>query len=1378
MGNSLQQWRTAIGTFSQSSSDSSTFRFTRSWLTNQPPDKETHLPPNKSQNLSANQKGTHKHHDKLNISDQQSPNSEKSVLKRGWIKRLTMREVGLKMAPTLLVILLIALMIGGVEVNPGPRPGYIPETEDSKLKVEEDNPFENAVKSNKPPSVECAQRMYEIGRELCRKDWKTTDMDEIELSKQIDLFHQLAVEYKKLFEETKHIEGWYFVRSAGLLNAALNCIERLKKLKEDPLTEIEKDCNEILQGLETTFLKRVKKHTEIPTAKATLKYQEELKQLRQYSDYTINSIVKDDMIVNLETVEMTVEDEERTIKNSKAFYNELSNKLVSFYKLLIDDCLNVFGTPNCRFCFVGLGSLARQEATAYSDLESAIIFDDTEKSLEEIDQLKSEFRLIVHYVHFKILNLGETVIPSLSIPVLNDFNKELTEELSENKFFDSISPQGLCFDGAMPWASKTPIGRNPTQKKPARELIMTPDEMSECQNEDVCSDEGYHLGDVLMTTTLIYGDGDLHDSYKSKLRKILKSDSEKFPGISVGVARAAETLRDDLEKYAKNPLTPETFSKQVHVKRDIYRFATMSVNSLKLKYDCVAQSPLDVLDELCDKKKILKERAKIDLQLMVCSCINLRHFTYNKYKRQREFISFLSRPPDQERPTDSSESLSVRDYSAIYRFFLTFIPWANFLKAAIEGKTEDWKYLPRYIESSEQIKGTLHKEMNFFKNALLAFMKEETRIMNLEHCSNQEQLAEIQTTIASLYNTNCMYRDALTYYTKAYNLEKNVHTDENHPHIASLLDSLGIVHRSLGEYKKALEYHRKSLKINEKLSVSNTFDRNIAKSQMNIGWVFWELNELENGLTYLRKSEKIYKTICENGPDRDYAYTLNMIGLVYRDQRDLTNALLHFQDSYKIRKEIWNDVPNDDVAQSLHNIGQVYEIQADTNNALLYYNKALTMFQQVYQDKPHYTIATAIGSIGDVYSQQGDLTNAMSYHTDALAMKRQVYGDKPHASIATSMNNIGDVYSQQGDLTDAMSYHTDALAMKRQVYGDKPHADIATSLYNIGSVYSQQGYLTDAMSYHSDALAMYRQVYGDKPHAHIAISMNNIGDVYSQQGDFSNAMSYQNDALAMYRQVYGDKPHAHIAISLSNIGNVYSQQGDLTNAMSYHTDALVMRRHVYGDEPHADIATSMNNIGDVYCEQGDLTNAMSYYTDALTMRRQVYGDKPHAHIAISLYKIGSVYCEQGDLTKAMSYYTDALAMYRQVYGDKPHADIAISLYKIGSVYCEQGDLTKAMSYYTDALAMYRQVYGDKPHADIAISLYNIGNVYSQQGDLANALQYFTGCLTMERLVDDYKAHNHITLTLESIANIFLKQGDMVNYIKYSEESKEMKEKLK
>ena len=174
---------------------------------------------------------------------------------------------------------------------------------------------------------------------------------------------------------------------------------------------------------------------------------------------------------------------------------DIQDMYTRFVSMLIKECESRLGHPPCDYAVVALGSVARMEATPFSDLEFSVLYADPSVGNEI-----SYFRVLTHFLHLKVINLGETILPALGIEQLNDFQ---SLDPAGNWFYDSETPRGISFDGAMPWASKTPLGRMATEAKPALELIKTPESMAELQDEEVSLKEGYHLGNAYVINRIV-----------------------------------------------------------------------------------------------------------------------------------------------------------------------------------------------------------------------------------------------------------------------------------------------------------------------------------------------------------------------------------------------------------------------------------------------------------------------------------------------------------------------------------------------------------------------------------------------------------------------------------------------------------------------------------------------------------------------------------------------------------------------------------------------------------------------------------------------------------------------------------------------------------
>ncbi|CAH1775562.1 unnamed protein product, partial [Owenia fusiformis] len=258
---------------------------------------------------------------------------------------------------------------------------------------------------------ETSNYMYKLGQKIAKFG---KEKNSKQIKQQAKDMCALAEEYLKLTETSA--EGWYFVKACCLFNAALRRYQKIQwdiKDQENTTGSQETYIKKRLQVIETEFLKKVPSNPKVSnmsTSESAIKFRSLINEVREYETNTINHIHENVMKIDLSgTADMSEDAEIQTIEESNIFYNTVTDKIKGFHNSVIEDCMKVLGVPQCRYAILGHGSLARKEATAWSDLEFSVLYDPTEKSPEHVEDIKAYFRVLAHYIHIKILNLAETL---------------------------------------------------------------------------------------------------------------------------------------------------------------------------------------------------------------------------------------------------------------------------------------------------------------------------------------------------------------------------------------------------------------------------------------------------------------------------------------------------------------------------------------------------------------------------------------------------------------------------------------------------------------------------------------------------------------------------------------------------------------------------------------------------------------------------------------------------------------------------------------------------------------------------------------------------------------------------------------------------------
>ena len=925
---------------------------------------------------------------------------------------------------------------------------------------------------------------------------------EIDTAQTRKILHQLA-----LIQREKSPDKICLIQAAALMDAAL------VRNQTEVISDLRELHSHVLQLAGSARL-------ECNLKKISEKVHEDVSEMRLYTKRALDS-------VNDECHEGCDEaTEQAKINFMKQLQNAITNKYSSIMRSIAENCQHLLGPARCKFALVGMGSLARKEITPYSDFECVIVLEEGVQNRADYHEIREYFRWFAVIFQLILIGFGETIIPAVAVPVLNDF-----DQIGGDWFCDIHTPRGICFDGFMPHACKTPLGRQRgTKAKPwTLELIQPVSEMVHFL--DVRSDikNGYHLSDILTLNHFVAGDQSVYDDFHLQ---VLEHVSNIHPDEAEIILNQ---LQEDLETFSVFNNLPSIHStKKINTKRAIYRSTTIFLASLGRLHGLAQSSSFDIVDELACMN-VITSGAAHNLKYAVAFACEVRLKVYMSKGGQYETA-------ENSPFSNESEVVKLAGLPPLIKYFKT----AFCLQQMIRETPEQKKHVSNLADVQLDVETQIYYYFHQYEKAIecCKALRETCK----KDKGQQERMLECTSVIVECLFRVERYDDALRECQSELDCRLKVSSSDQSA-IANTRRALGRCFCKLERFDEAFSEHKKELAILRSLQENER----LAACLKNIGTCLFKMKRYDEAIDVFQQSQNVQDKHSFPPIKQSFESITNIAGCYFKLSR-YHDALLQ----YRAAKRMVSDNDLETKAICENNIAHCLFKLSMFDEALPAYQRELSIISK--SGKPtDQRVKDCCANIASCFMYLNNFEQAFGWYR-----RIEQDGDKNVDENAVDhLHNIAFCLFQMEKFDDALEYYSKHLV---HVVPENGLRKCAACLQGRATTLRKIGRIDEAVTTLEELLALEEQRTVD-PNPRKAKCLCQLGNCFVEKNDYETAQEHFEQELAERKKIHqSDSGATTVADCMQNIASCLYKRGKSETAMMYLKQLNVIRKCSISDD--------------------------------------------------------------------------------------------------------------------------------------------------------------------------------------------------------------------
>ena len=1169
-----------------------------------------------------------------------------------------------------------------------------------------------------------------------------------------------------------------FIQSAALLNCALER-EHNNSTKKQIKKDLQNLCFEVLLSAKAkrhkfdliNFADELKKDID--------KWRENVKRKTEMSFPILNQIKKKSL--------QQFKNEQQKINAMEALQDEITEKYKELIRKVSQMTIKALGDLPCDFALVGMGSIARKEITPYSDFENIIVMQEgVQNNKDSYKTMLEYFRWYAAVFQVILINLRETVLPSVAIPSLNDYTSK-----DENWFYDAYTKRGISYNGMMPHLCKSPLGRQPTEKKPWEiELIKPVSLMAEYLKQEQDLKNGYHLRDILTNICFVDGNQDVYQMFENTIEDLLAEEQ------SNSMEEVIKKITDDMRKHiTKLSIFSIIDNDNYNIKQFAYRSVTIFIAGFAKLNNIKLESCFDAVRKM-QKQEFISEEFSIKLQFAVALACEIRLKACFQHGYQYDYVESSSEHSAEDISINLKNAVGVKccyDYLEIacclqydiiawtglentYIFYhpvtlciaiSSFLQISDYIIAAkgyikdhpilqdeqkiestlaMEDSDNDWsKSFDVTLEESikpielnnphKQCLGALYSKMQIFNHGLIKFFSSQTSLSALEFLNadtNSKNNFCILTEFGEYFFTKGVYFDALFCFKTALEQnQKRIGATEPCQQIVCLF-WIGMCLSGKKDYDGAKKLFSEAL---EQYRLLSNRCKNLSNFE---GDCFKQIGICQQNLNFEEEAYQSFEAAITSYIDKQESDAqLDSIGFCVQqtcihlfNTNRFEKALLGYEKLLVIYSKCSN-VNLIFKAKCFFYMGCCLQNLNQCKKASKHLHEAISLYQKDMRDqtKSNVYIALDFAYVGNCFLIENDHRQALENLSKSLKLWENLLEDYPDDK--DHLLNAATTHRQLGKCLAKFNFHKESIEHFERALTTFQTFGRTLDCLNLNK---SLGNSFKAVENYKKACCCYQTCFSlindvTTP-SRVKADLNRLlgGCMRKLHNDEGN--KFINLALDAYLKLHECKNGDGLSL-LRCIGMCYWNLGNRYEARNYLEQFVALSENpksllTLTDRLH--VVTTLKLIGISWNIDNHRESALEFFERSLQKVLDLPKSLEYEHEIAFLYnQIGEHWLRKSCEDVARSNLEKAESLHDSLKQTlKGKYNLCYTYKHLGRVFSQQDcpDYSRAISYFKKAEEMFSDLDNQRFRSDIAWLMKNMGRCYKEQNKFAEAIKNF------------------------------------------------------